>query len=148
MANKTKYNSAVNCNRLFSVGDKQIEFEPTAHIGGVWHGVYSTDDKEEQGYLKGELGVSEMSQKEWDELGQKKTPISAEFNPLPTLSSAKASQQTLNQVEDVGPVQSVVQGKQAEAEKAAEVDLNEALQTGATDRASSGKSKRGRQSKK
>ena len=138
----TKYYSAVNCNRLFTAGEnneKEIVFEPNALIAGVWHGTYKTDDKEEHQALKKEkeVGVSEISEKEWMELTQKKTIPAGEFNPLSSLSSAKAEPPTLTQVESAGPVQSVVEAK-AEAEAALpDVSVDEALVVGATDRAQS-----------
>jgi len=136
----TKYYTAVNCNRLFHAGEKEIQFEPNMLIAGVWHGTYKTDDKDKQKALKSELGVFEVSEEKWTESTQKKIIPPGEFNPLRSLSSAKAVQPTLTQVEDVGPVQSVLQKQEADAAKAAEipeVTVDEALSVGVTDRAQS-----------
>ena len=145
MAKKTKFYTAVNCNRLFHADEKEIQFEPSMLVAGVWHGTYKTDDKDIQKALKDELGVSEVTEQEWIETTQKKIIPPGEFNPLRSLSSAKAEPPNLTQVEDAGPVQSVLQKQADDAAKAAEVpevSVDVALATGPTDRAQSkGKSK-------
>lgn len=143
----TKYYTATNCNRIFCSPNGDIAFEPYLYLGGVWYGLFTTDCKVEQKALSEEDGVSEMTEGEYNaELKKKATP-SAEFNPLRTLSSAKAELPPLTRVEDAGPVQSVLQAADREAERAAQskpVELNDALKVGPTDRASTTKAKRGR----
>ena len=130
----TKYYRAENCNRIFNAGDKEIQFEPTMLVGGVWWGIYTTDDKDEQKALKSEKGVTEVKKDKYEDIVKKKAMPSGEFSPLPTLSSAKAVRQPLTQVEDAGPVQSVLQDKQAKEEEV-KVNVDDALSTGPTDRA-------------
>lgn len=146
----TKYYTAVNCNRIICSPEGNIAFEPYLHIAGVWYGLYQTDNKVEQKALSKEPGVSEMSSGEHASELKKKVAQTAEFNPLQTLSSAKAELPALTPVEDAGPVQSVLQEAEREAKKAAEskpVELNDALKVGPTDRASTTKAKRGRRKK-
>lgn len=137
----TKYYEAMNCNRIFSAGDKEIQFEPTMLLGGVWWGIYATDDKDRQKALKEEPTVTELKKAEYEDAVKKKAMPAADFNPLPTLSSAKAVRQPLTQVEDAGPVQSVLQDKQAREEAVEEVSVDDALSVGPTDRAQSSKRK-------
>lgn len=146
----TKFYTAANCNRIICSPEGNIAFEPYLHIAGVWYGLYQTDSKVEQKALSKEPGVSELSSEEHTSELKKKVTQSAEFNPLQTLSSAKAELPTLTPVEDAGPVQSVLQAAEREAKKAAEskpVELDDALKVGPTDRASTTKSKRGRRKK-
>ena len=142
----TKYYEAMNCNRIFSAGDKEIQFEPTMLIGGVWWGIYATDDKDRQKALKEEPTVTELKKADYEDAVKKKAMPAADFNPLPTLSSAKAVQQPLTQVGDAGPVQSVLLDKQAKEEEA-KVSVDDALSTGPTDRAQSSKKRKAKSKK-
>ncbi len=136
----TKYYTAKNCNRKIAGDKHEYPFEPYMLTGGVWWGLYSTSNKSEQKELTKVGGVTEMTKEEYEAENKKKQVPSGEFNPLPTLSSAKQSQQLLTVVEDVGPVQSVLkssgEAKAAAEAKAKEVSVDTVLEVAPTDRIS------------
>ena len=143
-----KYYTTANCNRLIEVDGEPIPFEPYIMLAGVWYGLYETEDKAEQESLGEQGNIHEISKEEYEEELKKKANLSTEFNPLQIHSSAKANQAGPTLVEDVGPVQSVLQQQSKEAEKAAEAEkmsLDTALQVGPTDKAT--KTKGGRRKK-
>lgn len=144
----SKYYRATNCTRYFESGEEPISFDPIEIVAGVWHGVYKTDDESVHEDLLKYPGVFEISEEEYNSRTQKKTPLSSEFNPLQTLSSAKAEVSSPTVVEDAGPVQSVLQQRDKlakQAEEKPEVELKTALEVGPTDKVS--KPKRGRRKK-
>ena len=79
----TKHYQARGCNRTIQSEGITFLFEPYILIGGMWFGLYATDDKKEQKALDKLEWIIKLSKEEHDNELKKKRQNTGSYSPLP-----------------------------------------------------------------
>lgn len=96
-----KYYHADNVNRRIKIGGQQFLFEPYGQFGGVWSGIFATENEGQQAALDSVIGkanssITEISQAAYESFVKKKQPTARHLRrsqePAPPASLGRGAE--------------------------------------------------------